>query len=265
MKWIDKLEFKFGRYAVHGVIRAIVVLQAFVFLLNLLNRDFILLLLLERHLVFHGQVWRLVTYMFVPRLSNSWLTPDYLWIVFRLLFTWMLGDGLESVWGAFKLNIYLLLGVAGTCIAALVFGGVFDSWLLYYSLLFAFATIAPNYEIYVYFFPLKIKWLALFSAGLLVFGFVMNPSLPDVMATLFALANYAIFFGPEALQLARHRGAVAARRVRFESQLPHGGEAMHRCEVCNRTEISAPDLDFRVSADGHEYCVDHLPAKPPVT
>jgi hypothetical protein len=29
--------------------------------------------------------------------------------------------------------------------------------------------------------------------------------------------------------------------------------------VCGRTEISDPELDFRMAADGEEYCEDHLP------
>ena len=29
--------------------------------------------------------------------------------------------------------------------------------------------------------------------------------------------------------------------------------------VCGRSELVAPDLDFRVASDGEEYCVEHLP------
>ena len=40
-----------------------------------------------------------------------------------------------------------------------------------------------------------------------------------------------------------------------------GRFARHRCEICGRTDISDPDLEFRFCSkcDGaHEYCMDHL-------
>ena len=33
----------------------------------------------------------------------------------------------------------------------------------------------------------------------------------------------------------------------------------HRCAQCGKTEITAPDLEFRVSRNGEEYCFPHLP------
>ena len=32
----------------------------------------------------------------------------------------------------------------------------------------------------------------------------------------------------------------------------------HHCKICNRTEVSNPELTFRVARDGEEYCSDHL-------
>jgi hypothetical protein len=89
------------------------------------------------------------------------------------------------------------------------------------------------------------------------------------MALLAALACYLIFFGREIFDEARHRQKVVSRRRRFEADIRTATpESMHRCAVCGRTEVSAPDLDFRVARDGEEYCVDHLPravSKPPTT
>jgi hypothetical protein len=152
----------------------------------------------------------------------------------------------------------------GTIIAALAFGGAYDSWLLYYSLLYAFATVAPNYQVFFFFVQLPVKWLALVSFGFLVYGLVGAP-IGACMAVVFALANYLIFFAPDILKMVKHYNTVAGRRRRFETQLMRDDEALHRCENCNRTEISDPDLEFRVTADGHEYCLDHLPAKKTAT
>ncbi len=38
-------------------------------------------------------------------------------------------------------------------------------------------------------------------------------------------------------------------------------EALHHCKVCGRTEVTAPELEFRVAADGEEYCLTHLPSR----
>ena len=34
---------------------------------------------------------------------------------------------------------------------------------------------------------------------------------------------------------------------------------INRCQVCGQTEITGPELEFRVARDGHEYCTGHLP------
>jgi len=77
-----------------------------------------------------------------------------------------------------------------------------------------------------------------------------------------ALANYFIFFGPEIIQGARIRQQVAGRRRKFEEAKAPDTATLHECVVCHRTEASNPDMEFRVSRDGQEYCKDHLP-KPP--
>ena len=79
------------------------------------------------------------------------------------------------------------------------------------------------------------------------------------MATLAALSNYIIFFGPEFFHQARQRRNIAARRERFEGSKRDETEPLHRCTTCGATELSDPNLDFRVARDGEEYCVPHLP------
>jgi hypothetical protein len=75
-----------------------------------------------------------------------------------------------------------------------------------------------------------------------------------------ALANYLIFFGPEFIYRARHRQEVSSRRKRFEDQTRSETEPLHKCAVCGQTELSDPNLEFRVASDGEEYCVAHLPS-----
>ena len=253
MNLIDSLERRFGRYAIPNLGRAIAALNALVFLLNLLNPGFINALVLDPHLVAQGQVWRLVTYIFIPETSSP------LWIIFVLLFFVMIVDGLEQAWGAFRFNLFYLIGMIGTTVAALIFGASFSNAILNLSLLFAFARFFPDMQIWVFFIlPIRIKWMAWFFGALLIWQFLLGPNALR-MAILASLANYLIFFGPEIIAEARQRRRVTDRRRKFAETSVSEDEPLHRCVVCSRTDRSNPNLEFRVGADGNDYCTEHLP------
>jgi hypothetical protein len=91
-----------------------------------------------------------------------------------------------------------------------------------------------------------------------MFGFVLGSNSYRA-ALAAAFANYFIFFGPEIVHQARHRHDVSTRRRRFETQSRSSTETLHRCAVCGATEVTDPNLDFRVARDGEEYCMTHLP------
>ncbi|HAF02822.1 MAG TPA: hypothetical protein DCG89_03330, partial [Spartobacteria bacterium] len=112
MTWLDKLERRFGFLGIPGLIRIIVGFSALVFLLGWLNPDFISVLDLKPERVRHGEIWRLVTYIFIPQ------TVSFLWIIFVLWFLWWIGNGLERAFGAFRLTLYFLVGMIGTTAAA---------------------------------------------------------------------------------------------------------------------------------------------------
>jgi len=253
MRWLDTLERRFGFLGIPGLIRIIVAFSALVFLLVRLNPDFISALDLNPERLRHGEIWRLVTYIFIPQ------TFSFLWIIFVLWFLWFIGDGLEHAWGPFRLTLYFLVGMIGTTAAALFFGSNFSNTMLIASLFYAFARFYPDQVIYVLFIlPVKIKWVAWVSAAFLLLGFFVNSNSYRV-ATVAALSNYLIFFGPEIVYEARHRHEVSTRRRRFESHARSETEPLHQCAVCGATELSDPNLDFRVARDGEEYCVAHLP------
>jgi len=253
MNLIDTLERRFGRFAILGLVRMIVALNALVFLCGKLNPALLLYLELNTAAVRHGEYWRLVTYILIPG------TDSYLWILFALGFLWMIGDGLESVWGAFRLNLFYLIGMVGTTVAALFFGAEFSNSMLNLSLYFAFAWFFPNMEVYLLaILPIRIKWLAWMMAGLLLVQCVMG-SLAFKMAVIASLANFLIFFGPEVIAHIRQRRGVSSRRKEYAQASVPEDEPLHRCVVCHRSSTSHPDLDFRVGRDGNDYCLEHLP------
>jgi len=253
MTWLDKLERRFGFLGIPGLIRIIVGFSALVFLLVRLNRDFISVLDLKPERVRHGEIWRLVTYIFIPQ------TVSFLWIIFVLWFLWWIGNGLERAFGAFRLTLYFLVGMIGTTAAAFFSDSNFSNKMLIASLFYAFARFYPDEVIYVLFIlPVKIKWVAWVSAAFLLLGFLVNSN-SYRMAVVAALSNYLIFFGPAIVYEGRHRHEVSSRRRRFEVQSRSETETLHKCAVCGATELSDPNLDFRVARDGEEYCLAHLP------
>src|SRR6267142_3501213 len=254
MAWLDKLERRFGFLGIPGLIRVIVGFNALVFVLVRLNPDFVLVLNLDPARIRHGEVWRLVTYIFIPQ------TFSFLWIVFVLWFLWFIGDGLERAWGSFRLTLYFLVGMIGTTAAAFFFGGNFSNSMLLMSLFLAFAHFYPEEIIYIFFIlPVRIKWLAWIAGAFLLLGFFVNSN--SYRASLVAaLANYLIFFGPEFFSKVKHRHEVTTRRKRYEDVSRSDAEPLHKCAVCGQTELSDPNLEFRVARDGEEYCLAHLPS-----
>ena len=253
MSFLDKLERRLGFLAIPGLIRAIVALSVLVFLLVLLNPGFEKFLALNPARILHGEVWRLVTYIFLPQS----LRP--LWLLLALWFLWFVGEGVERAWGAFRLTLYFIVGMIGTTVAAFFFGSNFSNSMLLAALFFAFAWFYPDEVIYVFFvLPVKVKWLAWVSAAFLFYGFAVGPN-SYRMAMIAALSNYLIFFGPELFSRARHRRQVTDRRKRFEFQSRADSEPLHRCAICGATELSDPNLEFRVARNGEEYCMEHLP------
>lgn len=261
MNFLNSLERRLGWIAIPGLIRIVVALTALVYLLTFLNPAFVSVLALSPGKILHGEVWRLVTYIFIPQsfgAPGSALSP--IWVLVALWFLLFIGDRLEHAWGAFHLTLYFLVGMIGTTIAAFIFGAQFSNTMLASSLFFAFAHFYPDEVIYVLFvLPMKVKWLAWISAALLLFGFATSP-MSYRMALVVTFANYLIFFGPGIVRDVRNRQQVTGRRQRFEEAAQPEDEALHHCATCGATEQTNPNLEFRVARDGEEYCLSHLPS-----
>src|SRR5258707_2126593 len=95
MSWLNWLENRVGFLAIPRLIPAIALLNLFVFILVPFERDFVSYLTLEPALVLQGQVWRLVSYIFIPpyALDNHGgpLLPAHLVVPFTWFIT-LLGD-----------------------------------------------------------------------------------------------------------------------------------------------------------------------------
>lgn len=105
MKFFQKMERKFGRYAIHNLMYYIIMLYVVGFvILKFAPELYYYYLMLDAPSILHGQVWRLVTFMIFPP------TTSFIWILLLLLMYYSLGSSLERVWGAFRFNVYVFMG-----------------------------------------------------------------------------------------------------------------------------------------------------------
>jgi hypothetical protein len=249
---LDRLERHLSRFAIPHLIRYVVALNALVFILVSLDPKYISALMLDREAILQGQVWRLVSWIFIP----DTLSP--IWVIFYLMVVWWTGDLLENTWGPFRLNAYYFLGMFFCVASALIFGASGGNVFLNLSLFLAVATLAPNLEIlFLLFIPLKLKWVALISLLWPAYILFTGP-LPVKMIVIMCMGNYLIFFGPSFLRWSRESRRVYQRRAKFEAE-KDDSPTLHHCEVCGLTELKDPHADFRVASDGKEYCIQHLP------
>jgi len=253
--WLDKLEKRFGNYAIPRLINIIICGNICVWFFLGTQRDALQRLMLDRRLVASGEIWRLVTHLLVPP------TQSVIWLFFFLYLLWIYGNALEREWGAFRFNVFYFSGAVLTTIGGLLFqggqgtlGGVYLSATVF----FAFATLFPNFELLLFFIlPVKIKWLALLSAGIFAVQFIEGTGAVRAVILL-SLGNYLLFFGRPFLETFTYR----RRREQFRSSMASTTSgAFHRCASCDRTEKDDNELEFRVCTDcegGREYCLEHL-------
>jgi hypothetical protein len=185
MTLLDKLERRIGFIAIPALVKVLVAFTALVYVLTFLNQELLTLLYLDPAAVRRGEVWRLFTFIFLPSApARPGAVVSPLFVVLALMFLWRIGEGLESAWGAFRLTLYFLIGMVATIAAAFIFNVPSTNTILAASLFFAFAWFYPDEVIYVLFIlPMKIKWVALLSAVLLVLSF-LNSAMSARMAML---------------------------------------------------------------------------------
>ena len=262
MRILDRLEARFGHLAIPGLPTYIAGFSALCFILMQIDRDYVSFLMFDRQRILQGEVWRLFTFFFIPHTGSILPLPGWINAAFYVVFLIWMGSGLDQAWGAFRTNVYCLVGWAAIATGAFFFGGFFAPILWTESMFLAFAWFYGDSQILLYFFPVKVRWMAWFSVAYMTFLCVFG-GLGMLVSVLAALTNYFLFFGKANFEMARQEQEHTARREKFRRELRTSeADAMHRCAVCGRTELTAAHLEFRVTADGEEYCTEHLPKRP---
>lgn len=213
MRWIDKLERRYGRCGIPYLLNIVLAGQLAVwFLVMFVERNLLYLLTLDRAALLHGQIWRLITFVFVPTLTTSPLM-----LLIELYFYWWVGNSLTRAWGDFRFTVYWLAGMLGAVVSCLLTGAAGTSG-LFLSLFFAYAWMWPDQQVLLFFFiPIKIKWLGWAAAAMWLLEFITSRMTLRV-SLLFGLAGFLVFFGPELFGWCKERVVSYKRRKDWENR-----------------------------------------------
>ena len=271
MDRIDRFCILHPRFGIRRLMLYVVIGNILVYLLSMMDTTGLVYqkLCFSGQAILHGEVWRIVTYLFVPMEGGSLL----LFLISMYFYYWI-GSSLENEWGTGKFTIYYLIGALLQAVFGVVLtlilkqDIIISATYLNLSMFFAFATLFPDVMVLLFFIiPIKIKWLAWVDAALFVFG-IVTTQFPLNLLPIVAVLNYLLFCGgwlfdfirPSRVRAERKtvQFQAEARRIRKE-QTQRGYR--HKCEVCGRTDADYPDLQFRYCsrcAGYHCYCEDHI-------
>ena len=201
----DRFCARHPRFGVPDLMRYIVIGNVVVFFLIMLTRgtnaSALNFLYFDPQMVLRGEVWRIVTYIFVPS------TTSVFWLVVELYFYYWIGSTLEREWGTARFNLYywsgVLLTVIGALLASAITGGNFavaGTSYVNLSMFLAFALLFPNTQVLLMFIiPVKMKWLAYIDVGLFAAGIIraiLVRNWGGVILPVMALLNFLIFAWP---------------------------------------------------------------------
>ena len=184
-------------------------------------------------------------------------------------------------------DIVLLLSdqcIAGTymgiiqiyCIYFIWNGSQFSTYYISLSIFLAYALTYPDMKVLLYFvIPIKMKWMAIVYAALVVYDIVryfMGGAWFMALPIIASLLNFIIFFlgtrnlnryNPKEIHRRNQfkRAMGESKTVPFPGGSKSGEVTKHKCAVCGRTEKDDPNLEFRFCSKcngNYEYCQDHL-------
>lgn len=257
MKLIDRLEKRFGRFAIPNLALLLITGQVLVYILVRFGGNVALAqnIALEPALVKQGEVWRLFSFLITPPWTNP-IFAFFYWYLFHMFST-----SLENTWGVFKFNLFLLIGFLASVAASFLRPELpASNYFLYGTVFLAFARLFPDYTLLVFFIlPVKIKWLALIAWVGYGLAFISGDGISRLMI-LAASANYTLFFWRD------HWVDVkdARRRRAFQAKLApatKSGGMLHQCRICGLSSDDEPRAAFRYCSQcaGQAcYCPQHI-------
>ncbi|MDO4303328.1 MAG: hypothetical protein Q4D94_05380 [Bacillota bacterium] len=289
MKSRGSFERKFGKYAIRNLSLVLIICYAFGYLFEMIYPNFLHYLYLNPYeIVFHGQVWRLFTWIVVPPSSFDFFT------LIMLYFYYSIGTTLERTWGTYRYNVYIFSGALFTILGAFLLLGytlifqkdvmaapaiaegyfmlvsaMFSTYYVNLSIFLAFAATFPNMQVLLFFFiPIKVKVMGIIYGAILIYQFIVGYGEGAEVLTVAnrfviaaSLMNFIVFFFTSRGKIHMTPRQVK-RRTEFKREVKKTSNiTKHKCAICGRTEETNPELEFRFCSKcqgNYEYCEEHL-------
>ena len=274
-RWLDRFCYNHPNFGIPNLVKFIVIGNVLVYFLDMFSRGYAsYALMFYTPWILQGEVWRIVTFIFVP--TSGYNPSDMLsvlWFAMSLLFCYYIGNALERQWGTARFTVFYGLGV----VLNIIVGFVMGSTSMYYinmSMFFAFATLYPEMQVLLMgILPLKVKWLAWIEAALFAYGVFFSLASPAVghrRAAPGGLLNYFIFFwGRPDGHCPPHQPAGLLPRQSPDHQLQKGTEAGAGAQGLPSTSAPCAALPTRTTptwssgycskCNGYYcYCMKHI-------
>ena len=277
----SRMERKLGKYAIRNITLYLIICYAFGYIIELVNPDFISFMTLEPAYILRGQIWRLFTWLVIPPSESN-----LFFVLIMLYFYYSIGRSLESVWGTYRLNVYLISGMIYTILGSFLlygvmrglgapelttFGMAFSTTYINLSIFLAYAATFPDMHVLLFFLiPVKVKVLGIIYVVVLVYeciSIAMNYGMLIGMIYWVvigaSLLNFIIFFFTSRGRI-RLNPKQVKQRMEYRQQVKQAEAvkiAKHKCAVCGRTSETNPELEFRFCSKcqgNFEYCNDHI-------
>jgi len=279
---VERFAYNHPNFGISNLMRVIVIGQVVVYFLAMFSSyAAISFLSFDLAHLLQGEVWRLVSWVFMPTSTRP------VTLLISLLCYYSIGISLERSWGTAKFNLYYFCGMAVSVLAVVLASLISGHWswslssgyYLHMTMFLALAVMHPDATInlWIMIFPLRLKakWLAWFYAAMLALGLVSaigSLDLVGIVLSVVSMLNFLIFFWPEMVyflgfQSRRMKHQTSRQTIQFKAAVRQQKKKetergyRHKCTVCGRTDMDFPDLEFRYCsrcAGYHCYCQDHI-------
>ena len=119
-RWLDRFCYNHPNFGIPNLMKYIVIGNVLIYFLDMFSNGYVSWALgFYPGLIFQGQIWRLITFVFIPESSGF-----ILWFVMTTLLYYYIGNILERQWGTTRFTVFYGLGVLLNIIVGLVIYGI---------------------------------------------------------------------------------------------------------------------------------------------
>lgn len=289
MKFIYKLEKKFGRYAIKNLSIYVAGCMIMSYLLWILFPSVSELVTFDPYAIFaRHQYWRIFTWILTPPTGFNYFT------LIMIFFYYAIGTSIERGIGTFMYNLYIFSNLFLITISSFIFSMVYYfmsseyefivysygsgyglmTFHLLTSIFLGYALLYQNAYVLLFFvIPFKVKWMAYIEGIFLLYYFVRLPAAISRLTIIAVALNFFLYYLIVRKYSRRGRVSMAQikrkrayqRQVREAENEKHkqqmAGITRHKCAICGKTEKDDENLEFRFCSKckgNYEYCNEHL-------